>query len=542
MLADDQLLALTSAAVFKRGRNYARQGRVSLTWHDQTGLQGKVAGQDTYSVSLKRDGERWLWNCTCPAADDGAFCKHLVAAVLDARDGGDHSGESEVAPTTTKGSRQQQLKDFLRAQKSERLVAWLIEFAGQDRTIRDQLELARAADDPAELKKLLSKALSIRSFADYRQTMAFARKLDPFIEQLNEMIKRDAAAGRELCEYALKRLFKALERCDDSSGALSDRLATVADMHAAACQGKVLGKSLVKPLLALQHLDQWSLLPLAAYWSALGEAGQAEYGKQVLAELDALPDIIDERNRWGDSFYAMSRAEDFARQTQDFELLQRILRKRMFSAHDHLRLIEAMREFGREREALALAEQAAKQFPDNVDLRRMLAQCLDISGLDSEALDQLWQAFVIDPREKVWDELKLLADANWPTWRQRALEHLASLENQEASRRIQLLVHDGDIDAAASVAQQEKVWPDTLLRLAHRIEASHPQAAGEFYLRLARVEMKNPQLSRYGHLVGLLQRASLLLPSDQWQPLLCEVRTEHGKKIKLMGMLDEAGL
>jgi uncharacterized Zn finger protein len=29
--------------------------------------------------------DHWQWNCSCPAADDGAFCKHLVAALLTAR-------------------------------------------------------------------------------------------------------------------------------------------------------------------------------------------------------------------------------------------------------------------------------------------------------------------------------------------------------------------------------------------------------------------------------------------------------------------------
>ena len=59
---------------------------------------------------------------------------------------------------------------------------------------------------------------------------------------------------------------------------------------------------------------------MAAYWSALGEPGQAEYGKQVLTELDALPDKNEEKNRRGDSFYAISRAEGYAQQTQNFKL------------------------------------------------------------------------------------------------------------------------------------------------------------------------------------------------------------------------------
>ena len=67
-----------------RGMTCALAGRVTVL--DESG--GTVAatvvgtGQSPYQVDLWFDAARLVHRCTCPAAQDGTFCKHLVAVVI----------------------------------------------------------------------------------------------------------------------------------------------------------------------------------------------------------------------------------------------------------------------------------------------------------------------------------------------------------------------------------------------------------------------------------------------------------------------------
>lgn len=174
---------------------------------------------------------------------------------------------------------------------------------------------------------------------------------------------------------------------NDSAGAIGDGMGEIAAWHAQASAASSPGKALGKSLHALQVRDGWGMLQRTTYRDALGPPGQAEYGRLVPAELERLPaPKADER--YGESFEVVRRAETLARCSGDFDLLQRVLRRDLSHSHDHLRLLESLRESGRAREALAWAKAAVKRFPDDGRLRAVLADCLIESGMDEEALEQ----------------------------------------------------------------------------------------------------------------------------------------------------------
>jgi uncharacterized Zn finger protein len=543
----DEMRDWAGERAFERGSRYFFEGRVQVERISDGTIRGEAHGTDAYALWLKQKDGEWRWHCECPAAEGGAFCKHLIAAVMAAandavRKAPDGESAAKESPVATKPD---ELLAFLRAQPAERLAGWLHELAQDDRDVEKRLQLYRAAEQPAVLKTALGKLISTGGFLDYRGAMRYAQRLEAGIEQLHDLLTRDPAECRALCEYALKRLFKVYGgNADDSAGAIGECLHQIADLHAQACEAAPPGKALAKPLHDLKCADDWGLFPLARYWQALGHDGQADFVKRVLMEFERLPAVAAPEQRYGESFGVVRRTEELARHTQDFELLQRVLRRDLSHSWDHLKVLESLREFGRGREALVWAEAAVKRFPDDSRLRVALSDCLAEAGLHDEALGQRWQCFVERPCDDYWDGLKRMSGKDWPEWRVRALELVASSEKGVVSRRIGLLLHDGDLQAAVQLARDSnKVAVEALLDVADAAKRSQPEAAGSFYLRAARAWTDRLNgASDYKRFVGYLVAASRLLPAAALSPLVSGVREQHRRKPKLMGMLDKAGL
>lgn len=531
---------------FKRGVGYFKDGAVVLARQSEDALEGEAHGSETYRLWFKQVEGDWDWDCECPAADGGVLCKHLVAAVLTARAG----DPAQATPAVTKPARgrkqpgvtEQDLRAFLCAQPSEKLADWLLEFARFDRGIEKHLKLQRAVTEPTALQQALSGLLSAGGFMDYRRTLDYARRLRAGIDLLNEALQRDPVECRALCEYTLKRLFKLVERVDDSAGAVGDCMAEIAGIHAQACEAAPPGKALVKPLLALQAQDDWRLLPIACYWKALGPAGQAAYAKQVIAAFEQLPPV--KPGGWdSEGFHVCDRAEALARCVGDFDLLQRVLRRDLSNPRQHLRVLESLHAFGRAREALVFAEAAIKRFPKEASLREALARCLTEAGLIEEAMEQQWAAFVRQPDEHTWDALKKSAGAAWPQWREKALAQVTEPANEPAGLRIVLLTHDGAIADAIALARSKPVVHYPLQRLADKARRVDKNAAAEFYLRLGKLCAERLHgASQYKNLVDLLAQSAKCAQTDALLAFVAEIRGSHGRKPKLMAMLAEAGL
>lgn len=530
---------------FKRGAGYFKSGAVSLSQVSRTALVGEAHGSEIYRLWFKRVGGDWRWSCECPAADLGALCKHLVAAVLTAR--ADDDGDQPLEVVMPKPSRKKSaasaadLRAFLHAQPAARLADWLLALAQEDRDIEKRLLLLHAASKPGAMQDVLSKVLASSGFMDYRRTLDYARRLEIVIDQLGGVLQRDPAECRTLCEYALKRLFKVQQRMDDSAGAVGDCMAMMADLHAQACRSAPPGKTLVKPLWILHQQDDLGLLPLISYWDALGTQGQAAYARLAIDAFEGLSPV--KPGRWDDAgAHICHLVEALASTTRDFPLLQRVLRRDLSSPRQHLRVLESLHEYGRAREALAFAETAVKRFPKDVALRDALAGCLVEAGLGEEALEQRWAAFIQQPDASTWDGLKQSAGVAWPEWREKALSFFAG-KQAGLGIRILLLAHDGALADAVALARSERVENYVLHDLAKRLRAVDPPTAAEFYLRLAAPyldRMYSP--SQYKDLVALLAQSAKCVRSDALHAFVGQVRATHARKTKLMAMLDQAGL
>ena len=242
-------------------------------------------------------------------------------------------------------------------------------------------------------------------------------------------------------------------------------------------------------------------------------------------------------------FYIRRRAVDYARVARDFELLLRVLQWDLSNGHAFIELVEACREFKREREALQWAERGVKKFPNEARLRDALAGCLADSGLKEEALEQHWAAFVAEPDEKHWDALKKAMGKNWPMRRTEALEALAGRpDGYSAGQRVRLLMHDGDLDGALAEARARRMDPDTLMRLAQRIESRNAKAAGELYLRVTRSLAEHLDYKQYPLFTRYMQRVARLLPEREWREWFDGFLVQHRRKTRLMELLKGKGL
>lgn len=76
------LRAWAGTAAWERGQQYANAGRVVHLDTDREQIIAQVQGSEVYEVRFWLRGNQLQYSCSCPAAAEGAFCKHCVAVGL----------------------------------------------------------------------------------------------------------------------------------------------------------------------------------------------------------------------------------------------------------------------------------------------------------------------------------------------------------------------------------------------------------------------------------------------------------------------------
>lgn len=545
---DDELIDLAGRRVFDRGADYFDEGRVDLSRADEQGCEGLVHGTARYRVSLRRSRRGYEWDCDCPYAEDGAFCKHLVAAALAWRE-----TRNETPPATGQGGTQ--LQEQLRRLPASQLADWLHEAALDDPALARRLQVRLARDDPAELQAALDALLRVRGFLDYRRSMDYARQLDEPLQSLQSLVERDPDTALALAERALERLFGILEHTDDSAGALQDRLAELADLHArAATLADTEPRRFARALHDLKKRDEWDFLPLAGYQDALGERGWAAYRARVEQEYAALPPRPHSKGRrepgaWSAEFPVLHRREELAHCEGDCDALIEVFSRDTDSGYACQRIVEVCREYGRDAEAMRRAEQGVREHPEWPGLRELLAQCYLEAGLGEDALEQAWQVFLARPDETTWASLRGVAGSEWPRIRDEALAELAARESKDGNGapddvtlRARLLEVDGDIEAAAELVLHHPALPTVLEGIAEGIAAERPGDAARLLRRVAESELRPTNARAYPGIVRRLRRILALAPSAEVRDWITEIRRRYKARRKLMQLMDEAGL
>lgn len=542
-LTDQQLRRLAGQSSFERGQRYASQGRVTVESITKGEIRATVRGTERYRVHLAKEGSDYDWSCDCPAAEGHGFCKHLVAAVIAARE----SATSQPPTESTDKPNDSDLRTFLRSQSAERLAGLLMELAESDSAIEKRLLLIKAESDPRALKTALASVLKAGSFLDYRASNQFARKLDPAIASLRSAAEADPAPALELYEYALTRLLKIYERSDDSGGAIGDRIREIASdyrdcMERAPSDSAARGNNFLK----LERLDQWRFFELRAFWPLLGEKGQEAFASAVEREFAALPQRTENKapgEKWGEEFAISDRMERLADVRGEVDLLIRVLSRDLSSGYAYERIVQICRTAGRRREAMHWAERGHKHHPTWRGMRPLLAEEYQHAGLDEEALALLWEDFCAETQPDSWKRLKEAAGDAWHSFRERALAHIEKKERQagdgrhDVTTRVMLLLADGDSSAARELAEKHVVGINVLEHLARAVASEHPRSAARFLKRVVEATLPNLQPRNYPYVANQIRDVVALDPGTEADAWLSDLKVRYKARRKLMELL-----
>lgn len=537
----DEIRDLAGDAAFGRGEAYFVQGRVTVSAFDKTGFDATAQGTSRYRLWLRQEDDALRFACSCPAAADGSFCKHLVAATLAWI-----QGEDDDNPATSTDN----LRAALLHEPRERLAEWLYQAAMSDLGLEKQLRL-KLSSDPATLKKSLSALLNTGGFLDWRRSQDYAIRLDAPLDILASLLERDPDQCFELCEYVVRRLLRIYERADDSGGMIGDRMHDFAELHArAAARAEVSGARLAGSVYQLKKQEDWNLFPLERYWDALGSKGQAAYIRRVDKQVSALPEPTgeDDFSIEIENDRVLAWREEIARCQRDFDTLLELLSHDLSSGYNYEKIVEACHEYGHDALAMSWAERGLKAHPRWPGMRRVLAEEYQRAGLDAEARDLLWEDFRHRYGPETWRSLKAASADQWPKIRQEALDDLAERElrlddgRHDASMRLQLLLEDEALEEALELAVTQAAQPDLLTIVANSVAAEHPKAAAGLYRRAADSELPRSDAKSYQRVVPLIKSAAQLDDSRETRDWIEQIRTRYKARPKLMGMLDKAGV
>jgi uncharacterized Zn finger protein len=538
---------------YERGAEYHRAGQVTILSLDAERVVARVSGSEDYRTELAGKGLAIGGECSCPAYDDGGFCKHMVAVALaasDATDGG--TPADPMAP----------VRAWLEAQPAAALAAMLLDRAERDQALLRRLEVAAAAAGAGDaasvvagLKRALDSATHSQSLPEYREVRDWAADIKDILDAIKALADGpEAESALGLADHALARIREAIRHIDDSSGHGLGLLEHARDAHLAACCGlRPDPSALARDLFERETEDGYGTFYAAAhvYEDALGPTGRAEYLRLARAAWDRLPPSspATRKERLDDDPVKLHRLfailDGFAVEDGDIEARIALRARHLASPYDYLGLAELCRDNGRAAEALARAEEGLWIFEDQPMDERLLGLAVTLlreAGREPEAEAHLWRAFERRPSLKLYHELRAVGGE--PA-RDRAIARLeADLHGAKRTRwdlpadlLVRVLIEEGLHDRAWALAGDPGISDGLAETLARASEASHPREALAVYAR--RVE-KLAELGgnpNYAGAVELVARMARLRDAAEQAAYVADLKARHRAKRNLMKLL-----
>ena len=591
------VVALAEPRVHERGEGYRRNGRVGpLTVRDGR-LEATVRGTMPYVVELWTERGEPRWSCTCPAAEDGSFCKHCTAVALSM---GSDDRPLVVAPLARLSRAQASASGRRVDPAPAENLASVVEGLAQDRLAR--IVLHHAATDWRLRERLLAEARAARGdgpdmgawrrridnafapygdFVTYREAHGWADGVKDVIDALADLCdagQHDAAA--RLAEHAHRRADKAIDHVDDSDGRLSGISLRLSEVHHRACvEGRPDPVELAARLVDLELTSELDGFYRAAaeYAEVLGEAGLAAYRERLEPQWKRIGHGAGD---WSDNAFAVRQAmAGWAIGTGDPDALIEVHGRDRILPGNALEIALALDAAGRSDEAMAWARRGIAEHGDTQrhasDLREFLAGALRGRGEAQAAVELFWQAFVLHPSLATYR--RLLDEAAEPDsgaddreqpdnpadWQQRCEQELRSRLSRldgrvpddwgasnaavlrAADALVEILAYEGRVEEAWNAATvhgcAERMW----MTLARAREKTHPSDAMGVYEPRVLELINQKKTHAYQTAVDLMDRIRRLADAanepDRFRSLLERVRTEHRAKRNVKKLLDAKG-
>ncbi len=562
ILTQELVRELAGPRYFERGEGYLTDRRVlSLSGPNLSDGNGAitatVAGTEDYRVCIFVEDGSLSYTCDCPIGRRGEFCKHCVAVSLQWLST-THDDTSDI-------------RDWLNKQDKKTLIDLLDERALFDAELHNVLSFKAAAADfsvPVQ-KKLIRQAVGKRQFVPYRDMPGYSRRIDAAVDNLESLFQDGIGEPLvELCEYAMRRVETAMGHVDDSDGYMSPILGRLEDLHLAACErARPEPKKLAKRLYSWQIDGDWDTFHEAAerYAAVLGDSGLRHYRKLAEAEWASVRPLApgeDDPERYGRRFRITSIMESLTRLGDDFEAWIDVKKRDLSVAYSYVQIAEACFERGLVKRAIEWAEDGRSAFGDKADRRlsELLVRLYHDSGRHATAADLQWGLFANRPNLHAFARLKQSADQlqRWPDWRQRAVALIneqitrATIDRVAGRRRfdpfadksllVEILLWEGDADAAWAEACDGGCDTGLWLKLAEQREISHPRDAVKVYRSLVPDLVNQTNNKAYAEAMKLVTRVGKLCQNldanDEFATYIESLRDEFKRKRNFMGMLD----
>ena len=217
--------------------------------------------------------------------------------------------------------------------------------------------------------------------------------------------------------------------------------------------------------------------------------------------------------------------------------------KYLAKTDEALKVAQALREREELTAALRIAEHGLTLEGHKAALAAWLCDLAAGMGDAERALRAAGIAFRATPSLSAYLKVQELAGQRWPELQAELLEHLRKTPPVFAQAHVDVFLHEGLLDDAIAVVQKDGTYElleqvvDAAIEHRHRLEWAIQTARGQ-----AERIMNSGKAERYHYAVGWLDKArqayQLADRQAEWQAYLREIRARHGRKYKLMGLLE----
>ncbi|MCY3891705.1 MAG: SWIM zinc finger family protein [Acidimicrobiaceae bacterium] len=581
---------LAGSAVFERGVGYWEDRRVESVVEEDGRLLATVRGTLPYHVELWFEDDALRWACSCPAAEDGSFCKHCTAVALSllyADDPTDRVIPPAAGPEAAQSadSGDDLLAEFVHRLDAERLAEIVLSQSAADWALRERLLLEARAEqglgpDMAQWRARIDDAFSFgemdcRGYAHYRGVEDWLDCVSPVIDALGDL----AAAGRheaaaELAEHAYQRTDLAMGELYDEDGSLIMIAEQLADLHYQACeQGAPNPVKLARRLAKLELNYELEAFCRSAvlYEKLLGPVGLAAFREAVEP---AWLNVDPSDSRWrARDCRAREAMVGWALAIGDPDALVEAHRRERIGAGGTLEIARAYEAAGRDDEAVSWARQGLSDIGHGSwqadELRDFLARKLREQGDAGAAIDLYWKAFTASPSLTACRTLMQQDDRpDSPDWLERCLRHLRRLLSPDASKAApppqaltdvmvatadrapaaavvlaEILLYEDRVDEAWEAAMQHGSSRQMWMSLARAREATAPRDSIAVYKSAALAVIDRKISKNYciavDHIARIRRLAAEAGEPELFDALLHHVRTAHKAKRRLQSELKD---
>jgi uncharacterized Zn finger protein len=567
---------------FERGRAYFNSDSVFNLEEYQGKVVAKVSGTRDYRVKFWAEDEDELgYDCNCPYADEGNFCKHLVAVGLAwiAHRRGEINEKNSGGGGKKKTTTLDEVKAYLQTREKTELVEMLMQQVLENETLRGQLMLSVARNNPKgvdiktykeELKRVFDT--DGYDYDDYYDSFNDSEDVENVVESI-EGLFNDGHYQMviDLCEYGLKLGAKILNFGYESDGTIEDAMENLQELHLSACKkAKPDVEILANRLFELELNDSnWSVFHNAAdkYADVLGKKGLQIYRQLIEKEWAKVPFLKpnDKRSYDGNRYKITNMMESLVRAEGNIEKLVEIKTRDLSSQYRYYEIAEIYREKKKYDTALEWAERGISDFPSNEKLDWRLGEFIANEyhrrSRHDEAMQIIWKYFAERPDLGNYHKIREHADkikpaGTWQNWREKALEYIRqdietrkknktfgwSYQRADNSLLVQIFLEENLPEQAWQEAQQGGCTEDLWLKFAKIREKDHPADSLKIYQDRIEPKVNETNNQAYEQAVKWLKEVNKLMKQlgreAEFEDYLTAQRVNYKIKRNFIKLLD----